>query len=101
MVTPEGEVPMRSQGVHGYLHPLSISRLRYMLQNVLRTKDRRIIRQTLASLARIYEKNKSEQGEDWPKLIGLNVYRLQWQLDPELKNLDDPLKTQVMGFRFQ
>ena len=40
-------------------------------------------------------------GEDWPKLIGLNVYRLQWQLDPELKNLDDPLKTQGMGFRFQ
>ncbi len=98
MVTPEGEVPLDGK-VH--LNPLGLSRVTYMLKNVIRLNDRKTTEQALASLARIYERNKSEQGEDWPQMIGLNVYRLRWQLDPELKNVDYPQKTQVLGFRFQ
>ncbi len=98
MVTPEGEVPM---DVYVHLKPFGMSRLTYMLKNVIRLQDRRTIELALASLARIYERNKSEHNGDWPEMIGLKVYRLQWQLDPELKNLDYPQKTKIIGYRFR
>lgn len=98
MVTPEGEVPL---DVKVQLKPFGRSTLTYMLKNLIRLQDRRAKEETLASLARIYERNKSENNEDWPQMIGLKVYRLQWQLDPEIGNRDYPLKTQMLGFRFQ
>jgi hypothetical protein len=98
MVTPDGEVPM---DVPVHLKPLGNSRLTYMLKNIVRLRDRRATKHALASLARIYERNKMEHKEDWPEMIGLKIYRLQWQLDPELKNIDYPQKTQMIGFRFR
>ena len=96
MLTPEGEVPM-DVGVH--LEPFGKARLVYTLRNLLRLQDRRVIEDVLASLARVYERNKAKHGDDWPEMIGLKAYHLQWQLDPELKNLDHPQKTPLFGLR--
>jgi len=98
MVTPEGEIPM---DVNMHLKPIGRSRLTYLLKNTVRMRDKRAVDEVLASLAQIYERNRAEHDEEWPEMIGINVYRLQWELDPELRNLEYPRKTRMLGFQFQ
>ena len=119
MVTPEGEVPM---DVNVHLKPFNKSQLTHLLRLLVQVQNRRIgirgshslarlfrrklqnlsfTEQTLTSLVRVYKKNRSKHGDQWPQMIGLKVYRLQWQLDPELENLDNPQKTLRFSFMFQ
>jgi hypothetical protein len=97
MITPDGEVPLDTRV---QLAPFDTSRLTYMLRSLASSQNRRAAEEVLANLAEIYEKNKALHGEKWPKMLGLAAYRLQWRLDPELKNLDYPQKDLLFSFRF-
>ena len=98
MVTPDGEIP---PDVNVYFKPFKKSQFTYMLRHVVHSKNRRLAEEALSSVARAYERNKKEADNDWPELLGLKLYRLQWELDPTLANRDDPARALIFEHKFR
>ena len=98
LVTPEGEV---APDVNNYFKPIKKSSFTYMLRNVIRSRNRSMIEQVMKNMGEIYERNKQDFGEDWPELLGLKLYQLKWDMDPQLSTKDTPTKSLVFEYNYQ
>lgn len=83
-ITAEGEVPLDDER---FWQPLGRVHLSYALQGAAHRPEK--LKPTLREALRRYTAGREAGRHDGPALEGLRFYRLEWELDPRARNVDE------------
>jgi len=89
-----------------YWVPLGTARLGAVLRRVRQGQnahagvgagDSQAVDRTVAGLLTIYESHRQQGWHDGPPLAKLRLYAVTWRLDPQLANLDAPMRRELVS----
>jgi hypothetical protein len=73
------------------IHPFDNSRLHLGLERMRHGRQAgAMLNEAAADLLERYERLRREGGHDGPPLTALRLYRFEWTLDPDIRNVDTP-----------
>jgi hypothetical protein len=81
-----------------YIRPFYKSRLIPALERIARDPRRETgLREALQDCLRRYEKLRLAGRHEGPPLRGVRLYRMQWELDPWARNVDEPSRRTLIA----
>jgi len=92
---PHREIPLLA---FQHIQPFNQSRLAVALRRLnLKPQRQQLLDEALRDCLTRYETLRRVGRHDGPPLQGIRLYRLQWQLDPRARNVDQPDHRELLG----